>query len=56
MYLNSTDTQNPFFNLKKLPEKYDVSFTQQMPTNHYLLQTLTKPIHEFHKSLIGRLP
>jgi len=56
MYLNSTDTQNSFFNLEKLPHKYDVSFTQKAPTNHYLLQTLTKPSYEFHKSIIGRLP
>lgn len=56
IYLNSTDTLNSFFNLKKLPDKYDVSFTQKAPTNHYLLQILTKPSYEFHKSLIGRLP
>jgi hypothetical protein len=56
MYLNLTDTQNSFFNLKKLPDKYDVTFTQEVPTNHCLLQNLTKPTYEFHKLLIGRLP
>lgn len=40
---------------KKLQEKYDVSFIQEAPTNHYLLQTLTKPTYEFHKPLIGKL-
>jgi hypothetical protein len=56
MYLNSTDTQNSFFNLKKLPEKYDVSFTQEAPTNHYLPQTLPKPTYDFQKKTNWKAP
>ena len=53
MYLKSKNTQNSLTS-KKCPDKYDISFTQEVPTDQYVLQT--KPTYEFQKSLVGRLP